>query len=133
MMEPFIPLIDHKRQPSEEWRSGVTTRMRVSALTGATQLTVFEQWCEPGRGAPTHWHDVEEVLTLLSGQADIWIGERRFRAIAGQSAVIAPELRHGFTNCGDGELHVLAILAAPTFEARYDDRTEVTRRWPTAE
>ena len=57
--------IRHQDHATELWRPGVVTRMRVSALTGAKALTIFEQWCEPGLGAPIHWHPVEEVLTGL--------------------------------------------------------------------
>ena len=39
--------IDHQGQEQEQWRAGVLTRMGVSALAGATQLCVFEQWCGP--------------------------------------------------------------------------------------
>ena len=46
-----MQVIDLNRQPKEEWRPGVMTQMYVSALNGAAQLCVFEQWCEPGHGA----------------------------------------------------------------------------------
>jgi hypothetical protein len=39
--------------PLEAWRPGVETRMLVSAVNGATQLCIFEQWVTPGVGAPT--------------------------------------------------------------------------------
>ena len=55
-------IVDVNQQPSEEWRAGVTTRMRASAANNATQLCLFEQWCDPGHGAPTHLHAVEEIL-----------------------------------------------------------------------
>jgi hypothetical protein len=45
-------VVNHEGQSREQWRPGVTTRMRVSALTGSAQLCVFEQWCEPSCGAP---------------------------------------------------------------------------------
>ena len=32
-------------------------------------------------------------------------------------------------NIGDGKLHVRATLAAPIFEATYDNRDELSRRW----
>ena len=122
-------ILDHERQPSEEWRAGVTTRMRVSAVTGAAQLCVFEQWCEPGRGAPTHVHAVEEVLTVLEGQAEIWIEDERAAVAAGQSVVVPAGRRHGFRNIGSATLHVQATLAAPIFEASFDDQKEISRRW----
>lgn len=124
-----MAIIDHGSQAKEEWRPGVMTRMRISALTGANQLCIFEQWCEPGLGAPTHLHAVEEVLTVLAGTARVWRGDEKLELVAGQSLVIAAGHPHGFTNIGDSELHVQAILASPVFEAAYDDATETPRRW----
>ena len=124
-----VRILDHERQPREEWRTGVLTRMRVSAVTGAAQLCIFEQWCAPGRGAPTHLHAVEEVLTVLEGQAEFWIGDEREAVLAGQSVLVPAGRRHGFRNTGSSTLHVQATLAAPIFEASFDDQNELTRRW----
>lgn len=124
-----MPLIDQATQPIDEWRPGVRTVMLVSAVTGSKQLCVFEQFCDPGLGAPTHLHAVEEVLTVVAGDAEIWVGEERHAAKAGQSVIIPAGRFHGFRNTGEGELHVRAILAAPIFEASYEDRNEVSRRW----
>lgn len=122
-------IIDHARQPLEEWRPGVMTRMHVSAMAGAGELCVFEQFCEPGRGAPTHLHNVEEVLTVLDGEAEIWVEDERGTLAAGQSVVVPAGLRHGFRNVGGATMHVRAILAAPVFEASFEGETEVRRRW----
>ena len=121
--------IDHTTQPTELWRQGVETRMRVSARTGAHQLCVFEQYCDPGLGAPTHCHAVEEVLTVLAGEAEIWLDGTHHDLTANQSLIIPAGHWHGFRNSGAKVLHVQAILAAPVFEASYEDRTEITRRW----
>ena len=53
--------------------------MHVSAQNGADQLCIFEQWVAPAAGAPTHMHSVEEVLTVLSGSAEMWIDDERRR------------------------------------------------------
>ena len=37
--------------------------------------------------------------------------------------------KHGFRNIGASTLHVQATLAAPIFEASFDDKAEVSRRW----
>jgi len=108
-------IIDHTGQERERWRPGVLTRMRISAETGAGSLCVFEQWCDPGCGAPTHLHTVEEILTVLAGQAEIWLGEERATLTAGQSVIVPAGQRHGFRNTGDATLHMEAILAAPSF------------------
>ena len=122
-------IVDLDLAPREEWRAGVLTRMRTSAANGATQLCMFEQWCEPGHGAPNHLHAVEEVLHVLEGEADVWVDEERRHLTAGQSALIAAGRKHGFSNTGTGILRVQAILASPVFEAAYDDKRETPRRW----
>ena len=103
--------------------------MLVSAVSGSAQLCVFEQFCDPGLGAPTHLHAVEEVLSVVAGEADIWVGAERHAAKAGQSVIIPAGKFHGFRNTGASQLHVRAILAAPIFEASYEDRNELSRRW----
>ncbi len=113
----------------EMWRDGVETRLLVAAENGARELCIFEQWISPGTGAPTHLHPVEEVLTVLSGVADVWVDDERFSLTAGQSAIVPARSRHGFANTGTGTLHVQAVLASGHFEANYEGRTEVVKRW----
>ena len=121
--------IDHASEPLDEWRAGVLTRMLVSALTGAERLCVFEQFCDPGRGAPTHLHAVEEVLTVVEGTAEVWLDGERAKLAAGQSVVMPAGRKHGFRNTGPATLHVRATLAAPVFEAWFDGEAEARRRW----
>src|SRR5438874_1183057 len=83
-----MKIVAHENQLQEEWRAGVRTRMHVSAGNGTTQLCIFEQWVGPSVGAPTHWHPVEEVLTVLPGEAEMWIDDEHVILIAGQSLVI---------------------------------------------
>ena len=121
--------VDIGKTAKEEWRSGVTTRMRTSAANGARQLCWFEQWCEPGHGAPTHLHSVEEVLCVVEGQADVWIGDTHATLGPGQLAIVPAGRKHGFCNVGAGTLRIQSTLAAPVFEAAYDDKRETPRRW----
>ena len=124
-----MEILDHKTQPQDKWRDGVMTHMRVSALIQSRQLCIFEQWCDPGCGAPTHLHAVEEVLTVLAGEAEFWLGEERIALAAGRSVVVPAGFKHGFRNGADTLLHVQAVLAAPIFEAAYEDKRETPRRW----
>lgn len=116
----------------EIWREGVSTRMFVSANTGASQLTVFEQWCAPSCGAPDHIHAVEEVLRVLNGVAKIWVDNESQTAKAGESVIIPAGVPHGFENVGTGPLHTLAILAEPVFEVHYTESGRADRRWGPA-
>ena len=113
----------------ELWREGVETRMLVAAKNGARALCVFEQWVSPGNGAPTHFHQVEEVLTVLAGEAEVWVDDQRFPLRPGQSAIVPARSWHGFNNVGPATLHVQAILASASFEASYEGRSDVVKRW----
>jgi quercetin dioxygenase-like cupin family protein len=81
-------IVDLDQEPREKWREGVLTRMRVSAANGGTQLCLFEQWCEPGHGAPSHLHAVEEVLHVLAGEADVWVNETHATLKPGQLMIV---------------------------------------------
>jgi len=122
-------IITAETQPREEWRPGVETMMRISALTGARQLCIFEQWVAPGKGTPNHSHPVEEVLTVLAGEAGMWIEDRHAVLKAGQSLLIPARAKHGFRNVGDGMLHMHAVLSSPIFEALVEGQDEPVRRW----
>ena len=122
-------IVDVNQQQSEEWRAGVTTRMRASAANGSTQLCMFEQWCDPGHGAPTHLHAVEEILHVFEGQAEVWIDDTWMRLTPGQLVVVPAGRRHGFSNTGKAVLRIQSTLAAPVFEAAYDDKRETPRRY----
>jgi mannose-6-phosphate isomerase-like protein (cupin superfamily) len=122
-------VIDPRDTAPEQWRPGVETRMRVSAVNGAAQLCIFEQWIAPGNGAPTHSHPVEEVLTVIEGEAEMWMDEARTIVSAGQSLIVPARRSHGFRNSGTVTLHLHAVLASPLFEAVPEGATEMMRRW----
>ena len=124
-----MSLLDHETQPLEQWREGVMTLMRVSALVRSAQLCIFEQFCDPGLGAPIHLHAVEEVLEVMQGEAEVTLRGESLILRTNQSIVIPAGARHSFRNIGSGILKVRATLASPIFEASYDDRAEQSRRW----
>jgi len=124
-----MKVIDIAGQSPEHWRPGVETRMLVSAGNGAAQLCIFEQWIAPGTGAPTHWHPVEEVLTVREGEAEMWIDDVHVTVSAGQSLIVPAGRKHGFRNSGEVTLHLHAVLASPVFEATPEGATEAVRRW----
>jgi mannose-6-phosphate isomerase-like protein (cupin superfamily) len=124
-----MQVIDPNNGPPEHWRPGVETRMRVSAVNGAAQLCIFEQWVAPGLGTPTHTHPVEEVLTVFAGEAEMWMDDQRVIVTAGQSLIVPAGRQHGFRNSGSVTLHVHAVLASPVFEQMPEGATAVVRRW----
>jgi quercetin dioxygenase-like cupin family protein len=69
------------------------------------------------------------VLHVLAGEADVWAGETHATLKSGQLAIVPAGVKHGFSNIGSGTLHIQSTLAAPVFEAAYDDKRETPRRW----
>lgn len=124
-----MKMVAHDLQIREEWRAGVETRMHVSARNGAMQLCIFEQWIAPSNGAPTHWHPVEEVLTVIAGEAEMWIDETHMVLTSRQSLIVPAHRRHGFRNVGSATLHMHAVLASSFFDATFDSTAEPIRRW----
>jgi quercetin dioxygenase-like cupin family protein len=124
-----MQIVTADAQPREEWRPGFETRMLISALTGAKQLCIFEQWVQPAKGTPVHSHPVEEVLTVLAGEAAMWIDDRHAILKTGQSLVIPAHRKHGFRNAGSGILHIHAVLSSPIFEAAVEGVDGPVRRW----
>ncbi|MGO7881147.1 cupin domain-containing protein [Rhizobium ruizarguesonis] len=90
---------------------------------------MFEQWIAPKVGAPTHWHSVEEVLTVIAGKTEMWIDEDHMILTSGQSLIVPAHRKHGFRNVGSAILHIHAVLASASFEATFEDSTEPVRRW----
>lgn len=122
-------VVTTQSQVSEEWRPGVETKMVISALIGARQLCIFEQWVAPTKGTPTHSHPVEEVLTVLAGEAAMWIEDRHAVLTVGQSLLVPAHKKHGFRNAGIDTLHMHAVLASPIFEASIEGQAGPVRRW----
>lgn len=122
-------IIEPRDRALEPWRTGVESRMIVSAQNGAVALCIFEQWVAPGHGAPTHSHPVEEVLTVRDGEAEMWLGEERMIVTAGQAMVVPAGRLHGFRNSGTTTLNIYAVLAAAVFEATPEGASEPVRRW----
>ena len=105
-----------------EWRPGVRTRLHAGGSTGATQVCVLEQWCDPGTGAPTHTHfEVEETIMVLEGAAEFWVDGVRSRVAAGETILLPAGSRHGFTNAGGSVLHTVAVFGAAVPPVEYEE------------
>ena len=119
-----MPIVQQSDQTVEEWRPGVRTRLLVSAATGAESLCVFEQWSEPGCGAPTHTHlEVEEVILVLDGRAEVWIDGDTDVLDTGGTALVPPNVWHGFRNVGESTLHTLTALPHASPPVRYEEES----------
>ncbi len=89
-------------------------------LTRATdgKLQVILSTIEPGGGtgdeAYTHDSD-EEVVVVLEGSLDLWVGPEHFRLEAGDAVTHSSRLPHRNTNPGPGAARVLFCITPPSF------------------
>ncbi|MGW8564635.1 cupin domain-containing protein [Isoptericola sp. NPDC055881] len=69
---------------------------------------------DPGQGPDLHRHPYTETWSVLEGEATIRIDDRTVVARAGDTAVVGPDVWHGFTNTGAGVLRMMCIHASAT-------------------
>jgi quercetin dioxygenase-like cupin family protein len=109
-------------QTFEEWRPGVMTRLKASSALGTEQLSLFEQWSQPGLGAPSHVHpDDEELIVVLEGEARFTVERRDEDLAVGDTIIVAAGEWHSFANTGEGVLHTLAVFSSATPTVVYAD------------
>ena len=79
--------------------------------TGAGQLTVIDVSLAPGKGHNFHKHpDQEEVLLIVAGSVEQWIGAEKRILGPGDSAFVPRDVVHASFNAGEGEARIAAIL-----------------------
>jgi transcriptional regulator with XRE-family HTH domain len=89
-------------------------------LTRATdgRLQVIMSTIEPGGGtgdeAYTHDSD-EEVVIVLEGSLDLWVGPEHYRLEAGDAVTHPSRVPHRNTNPGPGVARVLFCITPPSF------------------
>jgi transcriptional regulator with XRE-family HTH domain len=89
-------------------------------LTRATdgRLQVILSTIEPGGGTGdepyTHDSD-EEVVVVLEGSLDLWVGPEHFRLETGDAVTHSSRLPHRNTNPGPGVARVLFCITPPSF------------------
>jgi quercetin dioxygenase-like cupin family protein len=81
-------------------------------LVGAKDLLMVRATIEAGRSHPFHRHPTrEEIIYVLSGQAEQWV-EDEYRILkAGEMALIPQNAVHGTYNPFDEDVTFLAILS----------------------
>ncbi|WP_291985512.1 cupin domain-containing protein [Luteitalea sp.] len=86
-------------------------------LTDARDLLLVRVRMPPGTGHAFHRHPaMEEIIYVVAGEAEQWVGEETRRLGAGDIAHIPRDTVHGTYNAGGDTLVFLAILSPATFD-----------------
>lgn len=111
----------------QELPSSHHAREFVGADHGDVPFSVILVHAPPGAGPALHRHPYAEVFIVESGEATFSLGEERLVVIGGQIVVGPPNVPHGFTNTGAGELRLTAIHGAGRFDTEW--LTNVDLNW----
>jgi quercetin dioxygenase-like cupin family protein len=110
----FVTATEMEVEPSpwgpHEWLSR-------PGLTDADGLLLVRVKMPPGKAHQFHRHPaLEEIIYVVSGTAEQWVGEERRLLGPGDSAHIPRDVVHGTYNAGATTLEFLAILSPAKFE-----------------
>ena len=88
----------------------IKTRVLVGDGSGATMTALWEQWMSPEGHIPLHYHDVEEVLVILSGDVSLTL-ESETSAVPAPATVLIPRKKmHALRPAGTNDVHLLAFF-----------------------
>ena len=81
-------------------------------LTDSEELLLVRVRMPPGKAHKFHCHpEFEEIIYVVSGQAEQWVDREHRILTAGQTAHIPKDVVHATHNAGDETLVFLAILS----------------------
>lgn len=85
-----------------------------SAVTGNTSTAVVYFELAPGCRLPTHTDSAEELLLILSGTAELAVGDEQGKALAGDMALVPAMVPHSVRNVGDELVRVVGFFGSST-------------------
>ncbi len=107
MAEPRVMHFDEIR--TVDRGGGSISRPLVGAWLGAEGFTSGVTTSPPGRAIPFHFHNVEEGVTLLEGEALCEFGGGSYRLKPWDTTYIPAGLTHRFVNVGQGPMSILWV------------------------
>ena len=91
-------------------------------------VSVYLVEAQPGRGAPLHTHEYDEIAFVQVGRARIVVGDDVREAGPGDIVVIKARTPHGFVNIGEGVLKQMDVHVNPIFKQENLEPTEISKK-----
>ncbi|MEM7407585.1 MAG: cupin domain-containing protein [Pseudomonadota bacterium] len=108
-----MPVVELNNVPPESFKHGATYQTLVGDDRGSTPIRVGVQVSPPGYSTGTHSHPYLEVVTVLDGEGEAWIGEDDPVAIGpGTTLVVPADTPHGFRALGREPLRTYGVHAS---------------------
>ncbi len=80
---------------------------------GARELSLWAEEHLPGLLIPAHWHDCEEILTVISGRILAFVGDFHTAVGPGESLLVPAGARHGYEVISPEAVRLLVVFASP--------------------
>ena len=87
---------------------GVTGLALLDLTEGTGQFDVRAVRIAPGGTSAEHSHPWEQANYILSGEGRVQLEDEEHSVAANDFVYVPPDMRHVFTNVGDGDLVLLA-------------------------
>jgi mannose-6-phosphate isomerase-like protein (cupin superfamily) len=100
----------------------------VGADQNNVEVSIYFVEAQPGRGAPLHIHEYDEVLMMQEGRARLVVGDEIREAAPGDIVVVKARTPHGFVNIGDIILKQIDIHLSPGFHQHNLEPTPTSRQ-----
>ncbi len=110
-----MPVIHIDDVQKEEFETGRSYQTLVGDDAGSTPVRVGIQTSPPGYSTGTHSHPYMEVISVLEGTGEAWLGSETDTIPIGPGSTIVtpPNVPHGFRNTGQTPMRSYGIHASP--------------------
>ena len=109
------------------WPLVVHTRIDEAKFT--TGISVYPV----GKGAPMHWHNCAEQVTLLEGRGEVEVDGKVTPLVPYDSTYIPAERMHCFRNTGDTPMKILWIYDSNVVTRTFQGSTEAVAHLSAAD
>ena len=98
----------------------VNVAFPISRATGAEHTAIVYFEIAPGERLASHTDSAEEILYIVSGEAEAEIGDERGRVRAGDLAVVPAMASHGLVNTGDEPVKVVGFFCEAVVTSTFE-------------
>ncbi len=110
MNKPYF--ITENEALKEDFKGRTNFWMCRPEITNAKDLQVCRAVLPAGEGHNFHHHpELEEVIYVLEGEVEQWVGEEKQVLKVGEAAHMLPGVVHATFNVSNGDAVILAILS----------------------
>ena len=106
---------------SDPERARLRVTFPINKWAGSKDSAVVYFEIEPGDRLARHTDSAEEILYIVSGEAEAEIGDESGRIAAGDLAVIPAMVPHGLVNVGDEPVKVVGFFSESEIISTFDE------------